>query len=374
LSGLTLYGLVGFIDPLRPEAREAVALCHRAGVAVKMITGDHAATALAIARDLGIASGPDDVVTGRELAEAAGRGPEAAARIAKAAVFARVEPLQKVEIVDGLKAAGHVVAMTGDGVNDAPALMRADLGVAMGRDGTDVAREAADLVLTDDNFASIVAGIEEGRAAYANIRKVVYLLLSTGAAEAVLFAAAIGTGLPLPLLPTQLLWLNLVTNGGQDVALAFERRNPDLLHRKPRSPGEPLLDRLMLRETAVSGIYGGLLAYGVFAWALASGFGEFEACNLTLFFMVAFENAHVFNCRSETRSVFRIPFSNNWPLIAAVALAQGVHVSAAFIPGLRDVLQIAPISPRLWLALLGVAASVIILMEIDKALRRRRSR
>ena len=369
LSGLTFYGLVGFIDPLRPEARDAVASCRRAGVAVKMITGDHAVTALAIARDLGIASGPDDVMTGRELA---GDGKALSARIAAATVFARVEPLQKVQIVEGLKAAGHVVAMTGDGVNDVPALLRADLGVAMGRDGTDAAREAADLVLTDDNFASVVSGIEEGRAAYSNIRKVVYLLLSTGAAEVVLFALALATGLPVPLMPTQLLWLNLVTNGGQDVALAFEKRNPDLLNRPPRPPGESILDRLMIRQIAISGLYTGALAYAVFAWALAAGFGEFEARNLILFLMVAFENVHVFNCRSETRSAFRIPLANNWPVVVAVIGAQLVHIAAAFIPGLRDVLQIAPISPALWALLAGIALSVLAVMEADKWLRGRR--
>ncbi|MGL4444956.1 MAG: cation-translocating P-type ATPase, partial [Alsobacter sp.] len=368
LSGLTFYGLVGFIDPLRPEARDAVASCRRAGVAVKMITGDHAVTALAIARDLGIASGPDDVMTGRELA---GDGKALSARIAAATVFARVEPLQKVQIVEGLKAAGHVVAMTGDGVNDVPALLRADLGVAMGRDGTDAAREAADLVLTDDNFASVVSGIEEGRAAYSNIRKVVYLLLSTGAAEVVLFALALATGLPVPLMPTQLLWLNLVTNGGQDVALAFEKRNPDLLNRPPRPPGESILDRLMIRQIAISGLYTGALAYAVFAWALAAGFGEFEARNLILFLMVAFENVHVFNCRSETRSAFSIPLANNWPVVVAVIGAQLVHIAAAFIPGLRDVLQIAPISPALWALLAGIALSVLAVMEADKWLRGR---
>ena len=245
-QNLTFLGLVGFIDPLRPEARQAVADCRRAGVAVKMITGDHAGTALAIARELGIARSPEEVVTGGELAQLSGNARHARARIAQANVFARVEPTQKVQIVDGLRAAGHIVAMTGDGVNDAPALQRADIGVAMGRDGTDVARDAADLVLADDNFASVVAGVEEGRAAYANIRKVIYLLISTGAAEVVLFLLAVVSGLPVPLTAIQLLWLNLVTNGGQDVALAFEKREPGLLDRPPRRPDEPIFDRLMI--------------------------------------------------------------------------------------------------------------------------------
>jgi magnesium-transporting ATPase (P-type) len=286
-------------------------------------------------------------------------------------VFARVEPAQKVQIVDALKGSGHVVAMTGDGVNDAPALHRADLGVAMGREGTDVAREAADLVLTDDNFASVVAGIEEGRAAYANIRKVIYLLISTGATEVVLFLLAIATGLPVPLTAVQLLWLNLVTNGGQDVALAFERREPGLLDRPPRAPDEPIFDRLMIRESAISGTYMGLVAYLFFAWALAQGWTEFEARNLLLFLMVAFENAHVFNCRSERLSAFKVPLQNNWPLIAAVVGAQALHIAAAFIPGVRGVLQIEPISVEMWLLLLPIAGSVFVVMEFDKFVRAR---
>ena len=258
IEELTFLGLVGFIDPLRPEAKQAVADCHRAGVAVKMITGDHPATALAIARELGIAESLDDVVTGHELSSLRNHDGAAQTRIARATVFARVEPTQKVQIVNGLRASGHIVAMTGDGVNDAPALQQADLGVAMGRDGTDVARDAADLVLTDDNFASVVAGIEEGRAAYANIRKVIYLLISTGAAEVVLFLLSVISGLPVPLNAVQLLWLNLVTNGGQDVALAFEKREPGLLERPPRRPDEPIFDRLMIRQSMVSGVYTGV--------------------------------------------------------------------------------------------------------------------
>jgi Ca2+-transporting ATPase len=363
LADLTLLGLVGFIDPLRPEARNAVAACRRAGVAVKMITGDHGLTALSIARDLGIAHGPADVVTGAELAAA---GPDTAARIARASVFARVEPAQKMRIVEALQAAGHIVAMTGDGVNDAPALKRADLGVAMGRGGTDVARDAADLVLADDNFASVVAGIEEGRAAYANIRKVIYLLVSTGAAEIVLFLVTLLSGLPAPLTAVQLLWLNLVTNGGQDVALAFERREPGLLDRPPRPPREPIFDRLMITETALSGAVMGLVAAAFYWAALRQGLSEFDARNGVLFLLVAFENVHVFNCRSETRSAFRQPLSANRPLILAVAAAQAVHVAAAFMPGIRDVLEIAPIDVGLWTAMVGMALSVLLVMEIFK--------
>lgn len=363
LEDLTLLGLVGFIDPLRPEAREAVAACRRAGVMVKMITGDHAATALAIGRDLGLARSPADVLTGPELSSL---GDDAPARIREATVFARVEPSQKVRIVEALQAAGEVVAMTGDGVNDAPALKRADLGVAMGKGGTDVARDAADLVLADDNFASVVAGIEEGRAAYANIRKVIALLIATGAAEIVLFLVALLAGLPPPLTAVQLLWLNLVTNGGQDVALAFERREPGLLDRPPRPPREPIFDPVMIGQTALAGAVMGLVCVAVYALALSRGLDEFAARNVVLFLLVAFENVHVFNCRSETRSAFRIPLSANRPVIAAVVFAQSVHVGAAFVPGLGGVLEIAPIDPLLWLCLAGLALSVLAAMEVFK--------
>lgn len=373
ISGLRLLGLAGFLDVLRPEAKEAIARCQAAGVEVRMITGDHALTALAIARDLGIARTLDDVVSGRDIAALADDPAERTALLAKARVFARVEPAQKVAIVEALQATGHIVAMTGDGVNDAPALRRADLGVAMGRSGTDVARDAADLVLLDDNFASVVAGIEEGRAAYANIRKVCYLLISTGAAEVVLFLLAISTGYPVPLSAVQLLWLNLVTNGGQDVALAFEKREPDLLARKPRPVGERIFDALMIRQTLVSGLVMGGVSFAFFAFAISRGWSEFEARNALLFLLVSFENVHVFNCRSETRSAFRCPLGANWPVVAAVAAAQAVHVGAAFIPGIRDVLEIAPIDPGLWTFLAFVALSVLAAMELDKALRRRRS-
>jgi magnesium-transporting ATPase (P-type) len=202
----------------------------------------------------------------------------------------------------------------------------------MGKDGTDAAREASDLILTDDNFASIVAGIEQGRAAYANIRKVVYLLISTGAAEAVMFLLAVLTGLPLPLGAVQLLWLNLVTNGGQDVALAFERPEPNLLDKPPRNPSEAIFDGLLIRQTVVSGLYMGVVGYAFFAWALSSGFGEFEARNALLFLMVLFENVQALNARSETRSLLHIPFFGNRILLAAVAGAQGLHIAAPYIP------------------------------------------
>ncbi|HUE83312.1 MAG TPA: HAD-IC family P-type ATPase [Pyrinomonadaceae bacterium] len=250
-DNLTFLGLVGMIDPLRSGAREAVASCHAAGVTVCMVTGDHPATALAIARDLGFATTSDQVVTGADLV---GRSRDYLENIiSEVRVFARVAPRQKLEIVEAAIISGHFVAVTGDGVNDAPALRAANIGVAMGKSGTDVAREAAELVISDDNFATIVAGVEEGRIAYDNIRKVIYLLVSTGAAEVMMIGMTIVSNLPLPLLPVQLLWLNLVTNGIQDVALAFEPGEGDVLSRKPRPPRERIFNRLMIERTINSG-------------------------------------------------------------------------------------------------------------------------
>ncbi len=372
LKGLEFLGLVGLIDPLRPEAYEAVGRCRAAGIDVRMATGDHPATALAIARHLGMAKERDQVVTGVELAELGSDPASTSKTIHQAKVFARVEPTQKLDIVKALQRDGHFVAVTGDGVNDAPALRAANIGVAMGREGTDVARGAADLILTDDNFASIVGGVEEGRVAYDNVRKVIYLLVSTGASEIVLFLLAMMTGLPLPLFAVQLLWLNLVTNGIQHVALAFEKGEPDVLKRRPRPPGQPIFDRRMIEEVLLSGLFIGVVAYLVFAALIDAGMETSSARGVLLLIMVLFENVHVFNCRSETHSAFSTPFSNNRFLFAAVILAQSTHIGAMYVPGIKDVLHIEPVALDAWLTAAGIALSLIVIMEIYKYLTRKR--
>jgi P-type Ca2+ transporter type 2C len=373
LRDLEFLGLVGVIDPIREAVPDAIASCRSAGVEVRMITGDHPATGLAIARQLGMADSDDEVITGAELTRLAGDEDGLREGIARARVYARVAPRQKTEIVTALQQAGHFVAVTGDGVNDAPALRAAHIGVAMGRSGTDVARGAADLILTDDNFASIVNGIEEGRVAYDNVRKVTWLLVSTGAAEIVLFFLALITQLPLPLTAIQLLWLNLVTNGIQHVALAFEGREPGVVGRPPRPPEQGVFDGRMVAQLALSGAYMGAVAFAAFYLLhITQGLSEFEARNYLLLLMVLFENAHVMNCRSETESVFRVPPSRNWLLIAAIVVAQVVHLAAMFVPGLREVLDVEPVSLRGWLELLPVALSIIVLMEVYKWFLRRR--
>jgi len=276
---LTLLGLVGFIDPLRPEAKKAVEKCKKAGVRVAMVTGDNPATALAIARELGIASSLKDVITGAELEKIEEKNFLEMTKSVR--VYARVTPVQKLAIVKLLIKSGHFVAVTGDGVNDAPALRMANVGVAMGS-GTDVAKETASIIVTDDNFASIVAGIEEGRIAYGNIRKVIYLLISTGAAEIVLFTLALFSGLPIPLVAAQLLWLNLVTNGIQDVALAFEKGEPGIMSRPPRRPGEGIFNKLMVQEVVIAGVTMGLIAFGAWYWLLKGGKDVAAARNIIL--------------------------------------------------------------------------------------------
>ena len=372
LEGLTLLGLVAMSDPPRPEAREAIDACRRAGIGVSMVTGDHPLTALAVARDLGLARDPGEVVTGAQIR--AVRSPaELDALVAAARVFARVEPQQKTAIVESLQRGGHFVAVTGDGVNDAPALRAAQVGVAMGASGTDVARETADLVVTDDNFASIVAGVEEGRIAYANVRKVIFLLISTGAAEIVLFLLALAANVPLPLLAVQLLWLNLVTNGIQDVALAFEPAEGDELARPARAPGERIFNRLMLERVALSALVIGGIAFAVYQWLLGRGYTLEEARNSTLLLMVLFENVQAFNSRSETRSALRHDPLRNRLLLFGTLAAQLVHIGAMYAPGLRDVLGVHPVSFAHWIELLGFAIAILAAMEAHKWLWRRRS-
>jgi magnesium-transporting ATPase (P-type) len=363
-SGLEYAGLVGLIDPLRPEARAAVRRCREAGIRVIMVTGDHPVTALAIARDLGLATGPEDVVAGSDLSE---DRPEAfRAAVERATVFARVAPEQKLSIVAAAQEAGHYVAVTGDGVNDAPALRRANIGVAMGKGGTDVAREAAGLVLSDDNFATIVNGIEEGRIAYRNIRHVVYLLIAAGVAEVLTVGLAVLVGLPLPLLPVQLLWLNLVTNGIQDVGLAFERGHGDELRVPPRRPDESVFDRLMIERGLLAGFWMAGLGFLAFVGMLEAGLPVESARNQLLLLMVLMQNVDAFNARSETRSVFRLPLRNNPLLVVGVSAALLLHVAAMHVPLMQRVLGLAPLDDLGRAVLPLLAISLLLVMELHK--------
>jgi calcium-translocating P-type ATPase len=374
LPELELMGLTGLIDPPRPEVRPAVEKCQRAGIQVAMVTGDHPLTALAIAREVGIPAKEDEVVTGKQLADiGTPEVPLFIDTVKKARVFARVSPMQKLQIVEALRKLGHFVAVTGDGVNDAPALKKANIGVAMGS-GTDVTKETASIIVTDDNFASIEAGVEEGRFAYDNIRKVTYLLIATGFAEVVLFSFALLSGLPMPLLPVQLLWLNLVTNGMQHIGLAFEAGEPGAMLRPPRDPQEGIFNPLMIQQVITAGTVMAILAFiNFYVLVKVMGFNEFDARDRLLLLMVLIENYHVFNCRSEYVSAFRVPFRRNRMLILGVLAAQGIHILAMFFPPLQRVLHVAPVSLTEWLVPFAMAGGVLLAMEVFKVVKHGRA-
>jgi magnesium-transporting ATPase (P-type) len=369
---LEYLGLLGLIDPLRPGAREAIGRCREAGIRVVMVTGDHPLTALAIARDLDIGDGPGHVLTGQELEGDTKSRLRAA--LDSVTVFARVTPAQKLELVEVAQEAGHFVAVTGDGVNDAPALRRANVGIAMGRGGTDVAREASDLVLSDDNFATIVGGIEEGRVAYQNIRNVIYLLIAAGIAEVTTLGLAVVVGLPLPMLPAQLLWLNIVTNGIQYVALAFERGHGDVLGTPPRRPDESVFDRLMIERGLLAGTWMAVVGFAAFVLMLESGLPVETARSHLLLLMVLMQNVDAFNARSETLSVFRNPLSNNPLLAVGVAIALLLHVGAMYLAVMQRVLAVGPITANEWIFFPALALSLLVVMELHKLGWKRRQR
>ena len=369
LDNLVFVGLVGMIDPLRSEAKAAIAACQEAGIKVAMVTGDNPVTAFSIAKELELCSDRGAVVTGPELKNQIDQ-QRLDSLISEATVFARVEPHQKLEIVESLQRRKHFVAVSGDGANDAPALKAAHVGVAMGESGTAIARETADIVLADDNFSSIVSGIEEGRVAYANVRKVIFLLISTGAAEIVLFTLSLLFGLPIPLLAVQLLWLNLVTNGIQDIALAFEPAEGNELKNPPRSPKESIFNRIMIERVIISALVMGVVAFSLFKWLLTQGFTVEEARNGTLLLMVFFENIQVFNSRSERLSVFNHNPLRNRLLLFGTVIAQLVHIIAMYTPWLSDVLMIQPVSLEQWTQLLAIALLLLVVMEGHKLFRK----
>lgn len=369
-SGYTYLGFAAIIDPLRPGVIDAVQKAQNAGISVAMVTGDHPNTAYHIAKELGIAIDKEEVINGKEIELWLERGgiPK---EISHKRVFARVSPEHKQRIVTAFQALGHFIAVTGDGVNDAPALKYANIGISMGKSGTDVARESSNLILADDSFHSIVNGIEEGRIAYDNIRKVIHLLISTGFAEIVLIILSMLFVVPIPLLPVQLLWLNLVTNGIQDVALGLEKGEPGVLERSPRDPKERIFNTTMISRVVTGGLYMGIVAFSVFYWMLSLGYGEDTARNITLLLMVLFENAHVFNSRSEKLSIFKIEHRRNLLLLLSVVFTQGIHISSLYIPFMQDLLHLEPVSIKEWSILLLIALGLVVVMEVEKKIAKR---
>jgi magnesium-transporting ATPase (P-type) len=370
---LSFLGLHGLVDPPREGVREAIEGCQRAGQRVVMITGDHPATARAIAAQLGITDEGAPVRTGSDI-----DGLDDAAlqrEVREVSVFARVSPEHKLRIVQAAQAMGHVVAVTGDGVNDAPALKNADIGVAMGRGGTDVAREASDIVLADDNFVSIYAAVEEGRVTFDNVRKVTFFLVSTGFGTFVVIPIAMVLGWPLILIPAQLLWSNLVTKGLQDLALAFEPAEPGVLEAKPRSRREPVITPQLWWRTILTGVVIAAGTLHMFDWALQqSGTSLEEARAVALTTLVVFQALHLGSSRSELRSILQVPVLSNRFLIAAQLGALAVHVAALYLPPTQFVLRVEPISGGAWIRLVLVSLSVLVAVEIDKAVRRHLAR
>jgi Ca2+-transporting ATPase len=374
-TGLTFLGLQGMIDPPRPEAIDAVRKCRDAGIAVKMITGDHIVTAKAIAEQIGLApaTGELQAVSGRELERIDdGKLPDVAERTH---VFARVAPEQKLRLVRALQARGHVVAMTGDGVNDAPALKQADIGIAMGIAGTDVAKSAAAMVLTDDNFASIEAAVEEGRGVFDNLTKFIVCTMPSNGGEALILVAAIVFGLTLPALPVQLLWVNMTTSVFLDLALVFEPKEQGLMRRPPRDPRRPLITFALFMRTGLVCLL--MLAGGLwlFLWETrVSGSTIAAARTAVINVIVLVEIAYLFNCRSLNRSLLKVGlWTNPWAIGGAGALLL-MQLLFTYAPFMNRLFQTAPLGIHTWLRIAAVALVAFVAVEFEKWVRFGRGR
>ena len=371
-AGLTFLGLQGMIDPPRPEAIEAVRKCQEAGIVVKMITGDHLVTARAIAEQIGLKGREQPgilvAISGRELEKISDQElPEVAERTA---VFARVAPEQKLRLVRALQSRGHVVAMTGDGVNDAPALKQADIGVAMGVGGTDVAKSAAAMVLTDDNFASIEAAVEEGRSVFDNLTKFIVWTLPTNAGAALILLTAVLLGTTLPALPVQFLWVNMMTAILLGLTLVFEPKERGLMQRPPRDPRKPLLTVALAMRTGLVSLVMLAGAYWLFFWEMEVAGGTIAAARTCVINVIVLaEIAYLFNCRSLSHSFFSVGFfSNPWLLVGALAML-AAQLLFTYAPVMNTLFHTAPISSESWLRIVGVAAVVFVVVEVEKWLR-----
>lgn len=366
IKDLHFLGLVAFIDPIREEVKSSIAECKTAGIKVVMITGDHPLTAYSIAKELGIAESMDEVAEATSVDAYRQKGEKAFDEYVKnKKVFTRVTPLNKLEIVESYKRQGEFVAVTGDGVNDAPAIKSANIGIAMGS-GTDVAKETASMIVLDDNFKSIVLGIKEGRNAYSNIRKISYMLLSCGIAEVLFFALSIIFDLPMPLVAIQLLWLNIVTDGLQDLALSFEKCEKGIMSEKPRNPKENIFNKELFWELLISGLSIGIIIFIVWVYLLNKGVSVTTARGYILMLMVFMQNMHVLNCRSEKKSAFTISLKTN-PFVAfSIFSAIMLQIIVSEIPALSTLLQTTSIPVTNMLILFVISTIIILIMEIYK--------
>lgn len=373
-SGLTWLGLQGMMDPPRHEAMQAVQACKKAGIAVKMITGDHIITAKAIAQKIGLGEGTvpngrlPQVMMGSDLAICPVNELREIAN--RTMVFARVAPEQKLRLVEALQSRGHVVAMTGDGVNDAPALKQADIGVAMGRGGTEVAKEAADMILTNDNFASIEAAVEEGRGVFDNLTKFIIWTLPTNLGEGLVILAAIGAGLALPILPVQILWINMTTAVALGLMLAFEPKEVGIMQRPPRDPKRPLLTGELVWRILLVGALLLAGAFGMFLWVQHTGGTLKEARTVAVNVFVMVELFYLFNCRSLERSMFQLGlFSNPW-VTGGVLTTIGLQLLFTYAPTMNFLFHTAPIDGETWLPIIGIGLGSYFIVELEKWIRR----
>jgi magnesium-transporting ATPase (P-type) len=377
VGGLVFLGLQGMIDPPREEAIRSVQACQAAGIQVKMITGDHAATAAAIAAQIGLGGAvPEgelpDVLTGRDLENMSDAQLIAAAT--ETEVFARVTPEQKLRLVEALQAHGEVTAMTGDGVNDAPALRRADIGVAMGINGTEVSKEAADMVLTNDNFATIEAAVEEGRGVFANLIKFITWILPTNAGQGLVIIVAVMAAHPLPVLPVQALWINMTTAVLLGLALAFEPREPGIMRRPPRRPDAPIFTGELIFRIGLVGILLLIGSFGLFEWALQRGASEAEARTIAINVFAIGQSFYLLNCRSLRFSMFRLGlFSNQW-IWAGIAAMLGAQLLITYVPVMNWLFGTAPIDLIDWLHICLVGLVIYLVIGAEKAWRLRREK
>lgn len=367
-DNLVFVGLVGMIDPPRREALDAVRKCKMAGIKPVMITGDHKITAAAIARELEICDGTEKVLTGAELDKMSER--ELLKAAPSVSVYARVSPKHKLTIVRTLKKLGHIVAMTGDGVNDAPAIKEADIGVSMGQTGTDVTKEASSMILLDDNFATIVSAIEEGRVIYSNIRKFIRYMLACNIGEVLTMFLGMLLGLPIPLLPIQILWVNLVTDGLPAIALGLDPPEKDSMLRRPRGANESIFSQGLLRLILFRGIIIGLSTLAVFGSILYFTGDEVGARTGAFVTLVMTQLIHVFECKSERKSIFEIPVLNNMALVLSVLCSLVMILGVIYIPFLQQVFKTAPLTMEGWLLVIGFSAVGPILASFIKVNRK----
>lgn len=367
INHLTFEGMTAFIDPIREEVRDSITACNQAGIKVVMITGDHPLTAFTIAKELGLVETMDEVTTGLEVEQALSQGNDIFDQFVKEKrVFTRVTPTDKLEIVNSYKRQGEFAAVTGDGVNDAPAIRSANIGIAMGS-GTDVAKETATMIITNDNFESIAIGIEEGRTAYQNIRKVSYMLLSCGLAEVLFFVLSIFFNLPMPLVAIQLLWLNIVTDGLQDLALSFEKTEPDTMLQKPRSTKESIFNKELLQEVAIAGLVIGMIVFGVWIYLINVLHMEIHmARGYIMVLMVFMQNIHVLNCRSERVSTFKISILKNPFILFSIASSIVLQFIVMEVPFFSTFLKAHTVPIFDMIKLFAFSMIILVVMELYK--------